>query len=376
MKKKFCFITGSRSDFGIMSDLILKLSKSKKIKFELLVIGSHFSRTFGNTIKEVNVPERFQSKIFLNLDNSKVENIIKFSNNLLSKLNSFLDKIIPDIIILLGDRYEALVCSYVATLKKIPIIHFCGGDITLGSYDNQFRNAITKMANFHFVTNELSKKRVIKMGEKKKNVFNYGHLSLDFDQKDLFTKRDLEEKFNIVFFKKNILVSFHSETLSKNNNLINFKILLECLSKFKNVGIFFSSPNADIDGNKILKLIKYFVKKNRKNSFYIPSFGHKYYLSILKYVDCIVGNSSSGILEAPSLSTPSLNLGDRQKGRLMAKSVFNSKFSKKDINKKINYLINKFKKKRVINPFFKKNSIKNTFNQLIRIKFPVNINKY
>lgn len=369
--KKIIFITGSRADYGIMSDLVYKLKKNKSINFNIIAVGSHLLNGFGNTIREINVNKKNLFKIKINFETKKSENIISFCSILLDKISKKLKVLKPDLILLLGDRYEILVAAYVASIFKIPIIHFCGGDITEGSYDDKFRNVITQLSDYHFTTNYFSKRRVENLVGNKKNIFNFGHLAIDnLIEKKRYNKKQIEKKFQIKISKKTFLITFHSLTTEKYQTKKVFSNLLKVLDNFKDFDYVFTSPNADHESQIISNMIKKFVSK-RKNSFYVNSLGQDYYFSILKYILGVVGNSSSGILELPSFKKGVINIGNRQNGRIFAKNIINSNYSKEGIKRSFNmFFSSKFKSNllKTKNFYYKKNALDNTYNQIIKIK--------
>lgn len=365
------FITGSRADYGIMSDLLDKLKNNKSINLSITAIGSHFSTKYGNTAKEIQINNKRIKKLKINFKTKNFYDITSFCSKLINKLSNNFIKSKPKIVLVLGDRYEIFIASFVATIFKIPIIHFCGGDITKGSYDDKFRNAITHLSNFHFTTNEKSKHRVIKLLNTKNNVYNFGHLSLNhLKYKQYISKTEIKKKFNINFSKKNLLITFHPLTTENNKTKKNFTNLIKVLEKNKDINYIFTSPNADQESNIIKEIIDKYVKK-RKNAFYVSSFGQKYYFSILKYVDGVVGNSSSGILEVPSFKKGVVNIGDRQKGRIFAKNIISCNYSIKNIQHSFNKILSeKFKKtlNGTKNYYYKKNALDNTYKQILKIK--------
>ncbi len=362
--KKIFVVTSNRADYGIMSNLIYLLKKEKTISLKLIVTGSHLEKKYGYTINEILAdkinPDHIIKVPLKTIDPTKnIESI----TNYMKKFSKFFHKKKPDLLILLGDRYEIFSISVSAFIHKIPIVHLYGGESTLGVFDNFFRYSISKTAKYHLVSNKLYAKRLLGLGESKKNVFTVGSLGCEnIKLMNFENPSSLEKKFNFKFLKKNILVSYHPETLSKDYGLKGFNILLASLSTFKNIRIIFTGTNPDILNQKILKKIKKFNLRN-KNSKLILSMGKRGYLSCLRYCNLLIGNSSSGIIEAPSLNTPSINLGIRQEGRLFAKSVVNVKFNKKLIIKQINKILYNKKSKKVINPYYKKN----TANEIIKI---------
>lgn len=357
-KKKYCIISSSRADFGILSNFIKKFSEKKHVKADLILTGSHFSKKFGETKKEVhenNIKNFYKLK--LSNKNMNAEDLSYSSSILLKKLSKKFKKEKYDYLIILGDRFEIFIAAYVATLFKVTIVHLSGGDETQAAYDNQFRHAISKLSHLHFPTNEISKNRIIQMGEDPKNVFNFGSLSVENIYKlKKIRKKDIEKEFKFKL-KKFFLVTFHPETLAFKDKT-NFKSLLSAISTFKDLQFIFTSSNCDEGGDSINKMIKNF-SKNRKNIFFVKSFGQKKYFNVIKYSSGIIGNSSSGVCEAPSFKVGTLNLGNRQAGRIKMRSVINTDFTKKNIIKGIKKILSKNFKlqiKNIKNPYYKKNS--------------------
>ncbi len=362
--KKIFIVTSNRADYGLMSNLIYLLKKEKNIRLKLIVTGSHLEKKYGYTIKEIladKINPDYIIKVPLKTNDPKKN--IESITNYMKKFSKFFYKQKPDLLVLLGDRYEIFSIAVSAFIHKVPIAHLHGGETTLGVFDDFFRYSISKSAKYHLVSNKLYAKKLESLGESKKNIFTVGSLGCENIKLMKFEKpSNFVKKFKFKFLKKNILVSFHPETLSEDYGLKGFNILLASLSKFKDVRIIFTGTNPDVSNQKILKQIKKFVLNN-KNSKLIYSMGKKGYLSYLKYCNLLIGNSSSGIIEAPSFNTPSINLGNRQEGRIFAKSVINMKYNKRLIIKQINKILYNKKREKVINPYYKKN----TANEIIRI---------
>ena len=339
------FVSGSRADSGIMSGLINKLKNNKKINFNVLSIGSHNLKEYGSTFRDISINKKKIDKINIFFSTNYPKDISLYSSKLINKLSKNFDKKKPNLILLLGDRYEIFVTSYIATLFKIPIVHFCGGDETLGSYDNNFRNAITHLSSYHFTTNIKSQKKVIRLIHSKKNVFNFGHLSLNnINNKKFLSKKKIEKDFNLRFGKKNILITFHPLTKEKNKTKKYFKNLLSVLYNLNNTTMIFTSPNADHESRIIKKMIKNFVKK-KSNTYFVNSFGQKYFFSVMHHVNGIVGNSSSGILEAPYLKKAVVNIGNRQNGRIFSKNIIQSSYDADDLNNLLTKFLKSLTKK-------------------------------
>ena len=374
MKKKICFVTGSRADYGNLRYLIKATKKSKKIKNQIIVTGSHFEKKFGNSLREIT-QDRFNvnKKIKVKLNDDTDLGIAKATGKLIILISKSIKKLDPDAVVILGDRYEIFAAAYSSYILKKPIVHIAGGDITLGSLDNNLRHSISKMADLHFVTNKLSKKVLINLGVKSKNIFNTGSLAVEAINKlNFLTKNSLEKKFNFKFLQKNILITYHTETLFKKNHIADLQKIFSALRKFPNIKKIFTASNADEGGNKINNEIKKFTSNKRNNAIFIPNLGNLNYLSILRHVDGVIGNSSSGLYEVPSFKKPTINLGYRQKGRLMSKSVISIAINEKLIIgaiKKI-YNTNFIKKiKKSSNPYEGKNTAKKITKILERKSF-------
>ena len=359
-QKKICIITSSRADYGLLRNLIKKLYKSKKLKYHLSVTGTHLSFKHGYTLKEILKDKNLVNKKLniLNYDDNDLGISKSFSKGVV-KFSKLFQNFKPNIIVILGDRFEIFSAAVAATLNKIPIAHIHGGEETVGAIDNVIRHSITKMSHIHFTSTNDYRNRVIQMGENPKNVFNIGALGLeDINNFNFKTKKYFKEKYNINFNRKTILVCFHPVTLEPKMETIYIKKILSSLRNLKDINIIFTSPNVDQGYKNIDNKIRLFSNK-RKNCFYIKSFGRDDFLSCLRLSKLILGNSSSGIIEAPSLKTISINLGERQKGRIKSKSVIDSTIGKQIIEKLIKkYLHKKIakSKKYFYNPYFKKGS--------------------
>ncbi len=341
--KKICIVTGTRAEYGLLKNLMRNLNKEKKIKLYILVTGSHLSKKFGDTYKEI-LKDGFKisKKIKIKPDLDTPKGILKsISIGMKGFLNAY-KQLRPNLIIILGDRYETFSAAIAAHYSRIPIAHLHGGEVTEGSTDDAIRHSITKMSHIHFVAAEKYKKRVIQLGENPKKVFNVGGLGVDnIKQTNFLSKFQLEKKLGINFKKKNLIINFHPETLNKYATKKIFNELLSALRKKTNqMCLIFTMPNSDLESEIVFKMIKKFVKKN--NNFYaFKSLGSIKFLSCLKIVDGMIGNSSSGLLEMPTFKKGTINIGDRQKGRLMAKSIINVKANKNQIIRAIEILFSK-----------------------------------
>ena len=329
---KISILTSTRADFGLLKNLIHELNKNKKFSISVIASGSHYAKKYGETYKEIvknkiNINEKIVFKSIL--DNEY--GISKTFAQCVEKSTKILKKISPDLFIVLGDRYEVLASVISANILQIPVGHIHGGELTYGSADDGFRHSITKMSHIHFTAHKIYKDRVIQLGENPKKTFVVGGLGVDSLKKTkLLSRKDLEKKFNIKFKKKNYLVCFHPETSKKNSPKRQINEILSALKKIKETCIFFTMPGADLGNSLIEKEIKKFTSLN-KNCFFYKSLGQVNYFSFLNQMNAIIGNSSSGILEMPYFRKATINLGDRQLGRLHSKSIINIPIRRKDI---------------------------------------------
>ena len=333
MLKKICFFSGTRAEYGILKPLLYKIKEEESFKLQFIVSGMHLSCEFGLTYREIEEDGfDIDDKIEILLSSDSAVALCKSMGLGLIGYSEVLNKLKPDMLVVLGDRFEVLVVVEVAMILNIPIVHLSGGEATFGVMDEAIRHSITKMSHLHFTTNENHRKRVIQLGEDPGTVFNYGSLCVDnILNLSLLSKQELEKKLNITFKQKNLLLTFHPVTLEKNTSEKYLNNLFEVLSTFDNIMIIFTKANADIYGRSINKMLEAYVKKMSKNIKLFDSLGSLYYLSLMQYVDAVVGNSSSGIVEAPSFKIGTINIGDRQEGRAQADSIINTKSSKESI---------------------------------------------
>lgn len=364
--KKILAITSTRADFGILSNILKKINSDKFFNLKLIVTGSHTSKKFGDSFSEI--PSDFKKiKIKFNFSQNTQQNIAKNSSLIIKNVSKIIQKEKPDFFLVLGDRFEIFCSSYSALINYIPIIHIHGGELTKNSLDDIFRHSISKMANIHFVSHERYKKRLIQIGEKKKNIFCFGGLGAEnIKNANFISKFYLEKKFKFKFKEKNILVTYHPETIKTSKNLDNFKVLLKTCMSLKQFNFIFTYPNFDFGSKALINLLE--KSKNQKNISVIKTFGHLNYLSLIKYSDLMIGNSSSGILEAPSLKKIAINIGDRQNGREFSNNIINCKITKKELKKKINQAYKLKNSIKINNIYYKKNCSNNIIATIKKIK--------
>jgi len=371
--KKICVVTGSRAEYGLLYNLMKKLNKDKNIKLQIIVTCMHLLPKFGLTYKEI-IKDGFKInwKVKMPISSSKPINVTKATGLGMLGFAKAFAKLKPDIVIVLGDRFEILSASFAALSEKIPIAHIHGGESTTGAIDEAIRHSVSKMSTWHFVTTKKYGKRIMQLGENPNRIYLVGSLGVDrIKSMKLYSKDILEKKINFKLGEKNILVTYHPVTLNNNSEKKDINAIIQSLQKIKKAKIIFTLPNADSGSEVILKAIKNFVKKNKKRSIAFKSMGDKLYLSAMKNSDLVLGNSSSGIIEAPSFKIPTINVGDRQNGRIKADSIIDcdAKYSsiKQSIKKAFSKKFHK-KTKKVKNPYELKNTSGKIFNTLKKLK--------
>jgi len=346
MKKKIFFLSGSRADFNLIFPIYKFVNNNKKFETRLIVTGSNLDKKYSNN-KRIS----FDKSIFrikVNLESSNHKNFSKIISSYFYKFYNFLYIQKPDLVIILGDRYEVLAFAICAKFLNCKIIHLHGGETTKGSLDDIWRDMITKVSDYHFTSLDIYKKKVIKICGKPNTVFNFGSIGA-YNIKSLKNFKVFKNEK----FKKKILVSYHSSTMCVSKSRKDFLELLKALSKFKEHLILFTYPGHDVDSDFIIDNMRRFKKLN-KNSILIKKATEFNYGELLHNFDILVGNSSSGIIEAPSANIPTINIGDRQKGRVSGPSVYNVKGNNINIYKMIIKVLNN---KKVVfkNPYHKKN---------------------
>lgn len=338
--RKICVVTGTRAEYGLLRWLMDGINKSPVLDLQIIATGMHLSPEFGLTYRDIE-KDGFciDKKVEMVLSADTPSAITKSTGLGMIGFADALSELEPDLVIILGDRYELIAVAFSALLALIPIAHISGGETTEGAFDEAIRHSITKVAWWHFVAAEAFKKRVIQMGEDPKRVFNVGGLGVDAIKKTrLLSKKELVEKTGIQFGKKNLLVTYHPVTLEHNSSQKHFQVLLDVLDEMKDIYLIFTMPNSDSDGRIIKELIDEFVSSHSHRSIAFTSMGHINYLSALQYLDGVMGNSSSGLAEAPTFKIGTINIGDRQKGRLKAKSVIDCQPTKESIIKAVERL--------------------------------------
>ncbi|SUJ13159.1 Polysialic acid biosynthesis protein P7 [Sphingobacterium spiritivorum] len=358
--RKICVVTATRAEYGLLKPLMDLIQKSADLELQIIATGAHLSPEFGLTYLQIEADGfTINEKIEILLSSDTSGSIVKTMGLAMNGMADVLPRLLPDLLVILGDRYEMLAIASAATIFKVPIAHLHGGEITEGAYDDAIRHAITKLSHLHFASTEEYRNRIIQMGEDPNQVFNVGAIGLDnIKNLKLLTKEELENDLEIKFLKYNYQVTFHPETLGGVSSKEQFQILLNAIDEQQDSFFIFTKANADTDGRIINQMIDDYVSKNPNKAKAFSSLGSLRFLSVVKACIAIVGNSSSGILEAPSLNTATLNIGDRQRGRVQAASVFNVPCTLEGIRVGFDEVKKKYPNrelKEVINPYYQDN---------------------
>lgn len=339
MNRKVCVVTGTRAEFGLLRWLMQEVRESETLELQVIATGMHLSPEFGLTyrdIEEAGFSIDVKVEMLVSADTSTA--VTKSMGLGLIGYADAYDRLSPDIVVLLGDRFEIFAAAAAAMIAGIPIAHLHGGETTEGAFDEAIRHSITKMSHLHFVAAEDYRRRVIQLGEHPERVFLVGGLGIDVIKRiSLLDRQALEASLDFKFGQKNLLITFHPVTLEGNSSAKQMEELLAALDELTNTNLIFTLPNADTGGREIGGMIQEFVS-NHSNSRVYASLGQLRYLSCMKYVDGVVGNSSSGLAEAPSMGVGTINIGDRQKGRLSATSVIHCEPNLKSIREALKRL--------------------------------------
>lgn len=358
---KICIITGTRAEYGLLYWTIKRLISDKFFRVQICVTGMHLSPEFGLTYKQIESDGiHIDKKIEILLSSDSAIGVSKsIGLGVISFAEAF-DDLKPDLILLLGDRFEIFAAATAAMIAKIPIAHCHGGEATEGLIDEAIRHSITKMSHLHFTSTEEYRKRVIQLGENPNRVFNVGALGIEnINKLKLLSKIEFEKSIDFKLRKKVFLITFHPVTLENASAKEQFENLLSAVQLFKDTTYIFTMPNADSDGRVLIDLIQNFVSKNPYTSIAFASLGQLRYLSAIKHADVIIGNSSSGLIEVPSFKKPTINIGDRQRGRVFGDSVINCRPCEQNIYEAITLGLSKAfnkKLKNASNPYGNKNS--------------------
>ena len=355
MKRKICVVSTSRADYGLLFWLLKEIEKSRFLELSLVLSGSHLEERLGLTYKEIERDFKHFYKVPLGLENDDETALCLAFSAGVAGFSKVLEQIKPDIMVLLGDRYEMLSAGIAGMLRAVPLAHIHGGESTQGAIDEGIRHALTKMSHIHFCATSLYKRRIIQLGENPARVYNVGGLGVEnIKRLELLGKKDFENSLGFKLGKKNILVTFHPQTIEKKSASKQFSQILNALDSLKDTHFIFTGANADNGGKIINEMAQSYCFKNPEKAIFAISLGQLRYLSAIKHADIVLGNSSSGISEAPSLKKATINIGNRQKGRIKAASIIDTKCDKSKILKAIKKAYSKdfqAKLKSVKNPY-------------------------
>ena len=366
--RKICVVTGTRAEYGLLRELMFKINDSSETQLQIVVTNMHLSEKYGSTYKEIEA-DGFTIDYRIPIIDEQGANdghstVLEVSRALSGFADAY-QSLLPEIIVVLGDRYEILAAATAALLMRIPVAHIAGGDVTEGAYDDAIRHSITKMSHLHFPSTEEYRKRVIQLGEQPDRVFCVGAQGVENVKKlQLLEKDEIEHEIGFNIDKNTILVTYHPVTLGIRTAKEDIDDFIAALEERKDIRVIFTMPNSDTGSQFVVDAINNFVKKNISRAKAFKSLGVVRYLSVMRQVAAVVGNSSSGLVEVPSFGIPTLNIGDRQKGRIAAGSVVNCKPDKKSIIEGLDKVMSKqFREfaSTVQNPYEKENTTEEIF---------------
>ena len=348
--RKICVITGTRAEFGLLRPLIELIANDNELQLQLIATGMHLSPEFGYTLNEITEAGfMVDKKVECLLSSDSSIGVSKTIALAISGFADALDELTPDLVVVLGDRTEILGAVIATAMANIPIAHLHGGETTEGAYDEAIRHSITKFSHLHFTSTEAYRKRVIQLGEHPDTVFNVGAIGLDAIKKlPLLDRASFEQAIGFKLKERNILITYHPVTLEKEAPIETFENILTALDELTDTALIFTHANSDKNGRIINKMITEYVSSHKDKAVEFKSLGQLRYLSALQYVDFVIGNSSSGILEVSAFYIPTINIGDRQKGRICNESVINSNNSLEDIKKSITFALNKTFREKIL----------------------------
>ncbi|MFH2060666.1 MAG: UDP-N-acetylglucosamine 2-epimerase [Pseudomonadota bacterium] len=364
--KRICVFTGTRADYGLLKPLMEKMRDDNQLDLKLLVSGMHLYPEFGLTVNQIEEDSFYideQVRMLVGPDTSA--GLCKSMGFGLMEYADAIERINPDGMVILGDRFEAFAAAIACFTLKVPIFHIHGGELSSGAMDDAFRHCITKMSHLHFTCAAAYQTRVIQLGEHPGRVFNVGALGVEnIKNMSLLSEDDIKKDMGLSIQDKYLLVTFHPETLGQMDGKIQFQELLGSFAdnKCDNYKIVFTKANADVSGRRINQMIDGFETKNKNRVRSFASMGQLRYLSAMKYASAVVGNSSSGIIEAPSFKVPVINIGDRQKGRIRADNIIDCRTCKTDIEQALKKGLSKEFKASLLtmeSPFEKENTAEN-----------------
>lgn len=372
--KKVAVFTGTRAEYGLLFWLLKDIQSDPDLTLQLLVSGMHLSPEFGETYKQIEKDGfSIDEKIEILLSSDSAVGTAKSMGLGVLGFADALSRLAPDVLVILGDRFEALAAAQTAMILRIPIVHLHGGEITEGAYDDAIRHAITKLSYLHGTSTEEYRKRVIQLGESPERVKNIGAIGLDHLKRASFMDtQELSESLNFSIDKPYFLVTYHPVTLGEEAPEESFQALLDALDTFPDHQVILTYPNADDGGRRIIPMLEEYARSNPERVLAIPSLGQVRYLSAVKHAAAVIGNSSSGIIEVPAFDVPTVNIGSRQKGRLAAKSVLNAAATKESISNAVSLAVSrkyKAENENIANPYGQGDSSKQVIEMIKGLQF-------
>ncbi|WP_274887524.1 UDP-N-acetylglucosamine 2-epimerase [Vibrio harveyi] len=372
--KKVAVFTGTRAEYGLLFWLLKDIQSDPDLTLQLLVSGMHLSPEFGETYKQIEKDGfSIDEKIEILLSSDSAVGTAKSMGLGVLGFADALSRLAPDVLVILGDRFEALAAAQTAMILRIPIVHLHGGEITEGAYDDAIRHAITKLSYLHGTSTEEYRQRVIQLGESPERVKNIGAIGLDHLKRASFMDtQELSESLNFSIDKPYFLVTYHPVTLGEEAPEESFQALLDALDTFPDHQVILTYPNADDGGRRIIPMLEEYARSNPERVLAIPSLGQVRYLSAVKHAAAVIGNSSSGIIEVPAFDVPTVNIGSRQKGRLAAKSVLNAAATKESIGNAISLAVSrkyKAENENIANPYGQGDSSKQVIEMIKGLDF-------
>ncbi|RKF17807.1 UDP-N-acetylglucosamine 2-epimerase (hydrolyzing) [Alginatibacterium sediminis] len=343
MSKKIAVFTGTRAEYGLLFWLLKDIQNDPELQLQLLVTGMHLSPEFGATYQQIEADGFvIDERIEILLSSDSAVGIAKSMGLGVLGFSDALARLQPDVLVILGDRFEALAAAQTAMIMRIPIVHLHGGEITEGAYDDAIRHAITKLSYLHATSTEEYRKRVIQLGEDPNRVKNVGAVGLDhLSRANFLSINELSETLEFTLERDFFVVTYHPVTLGNEVPLDSFQSLLDALDDFPEYQVIITYPNADDGGRSIIQLLEQYAHRNPKRVLAVASLGQVRYLSAVSHATAVIGNSSSGIIEVPSFNIPTVNIGERQKGRLAAKSVIDCNADREAIADAISVAVSK-----------------------------------
>lgn len=347
-KRKICVVTGSRAEYGLLYWIMREIEQADELELQLVVTGMHLSNEFGLTLDEIEKDGfHVDHKVEMLLSSDTAVGVTKSTGLGMIGFADVFESLRPDVVVLLGDRFELVAAAYSALFAVIPIAHIHGGELTEGAFDDAIRHGITKMAQLHFTSTEQYRRRVIQMGENPSRVFNVGAPGVEnIFRLNLHDREEVEQRIGLALGSRSLLVTFHPSTMEQGKCGEHFSNLLNVLGRLEQTNIVFTKANADTEGRLINEMIDDFVS-TRSSAVAHTSLGQISYLSLMRLVSGMVGNSSSGIIEAPSFRIGTVNIGDRQKGRVRAESVIDCDMDERSIDAALDELFSQDFQKRL-----------------------------